>query len=87
MNKENPVSFVIKVNEEEIYKFYVINDDGNKITLITNENLGDNVKWYAETADSHNSTYAYDIYYKGMFNHGITCHANYGIRPVIGPSK
>jgi len=39
----------VKVNEEITYDFYVINDTGNMITLILNENLGSNVSWVAES--------------------------------------
>ena len=37
--------FAIKVNETEIYNFYVTADDGSKLTLIMDRNLGDNVPW------------------------------------------
>lgn len=39
VRKTDPIAFAIKVNEEKTYKFYVLNDDGNTITLIMNKNL------------------------------------------------
>jgi len=35
----------VAVNDNELYKFYVIKDDGNTITLIMSETLGNNVAW------------------------------------------
>ena len=49
---EPGTEFAIKVNEDETYKFYVLNDDGNKVTLILDRNLGDKVAWYADAEDS-----------------------------------
>lgn len=37
--------FAIKVNDKEIYKFYVISDTSNKVTMIMDRNLGDTVAW------------------------------------------
>ena len=45
-------AFAIKVKEEEVYKFYVIKDDGNKVTLIMDRNLGDRVAWYEGAKDN-----------------------------------
>jgi len=42
----------IKVNETETYNFYVISETDNKVTLIMDRNLGDNVKWYADDDDN-----------------------------------
>ena len=36
----------VKVNDSNTYRFYVLNDENNKVTLIMDRNLGDNVKWY-----------------------------------------
>ena len=36
----------VKVNETENYDFYVISDTETELTLIMNQNLGDNVKWH-----------------------------------------
>ena len=44
----------IKVNESETYNFYVISETDNKVTLIMDRNLGDNVEWYA---DGNNNSY------------------------------
>ena len=53
--------FAIRVNDRVIYKFYVINDTGNEVTLImdrnlyTEENLKNNthdVAWYADADDN-----------------------------------
>ena len=41
--------FAIEVNDEEIYNFYVISDDGEEVTLIMDRNLGDKVAWVDET--------------------------------------
>ena len=43
----------IKVNENETYRFYVLKEENNKVTLIMDRNLGDNVAWYAgESSDN-----------------------------------
>jgi len=42
---QNGTKFAIQVNENDIYNFYVINDDGNEATLIMDRNLGDNIEW------------------------------------------
>ena len=42
----------VKVNDEQTEKFYVLADDGNKVTLILNRNLGNNVAWYADASDN-----------------------------------
>ena len=42
----------VKVNNEHTEDFYVLADDGNKVTLILNRNLGDNVAWYADAEDN-----------------------------------
>lgn len=36
----------VQVNDDENYNFYVIGDNGDKLTLIMDRNLGDNVEWY-----------------------------------------
>ena len=48
------VKVTINVKENTPYDFYVTSDDGNKVTLIMSENLGNNVKWYA---DKNNNSY------------------------------
>jgi len=46
--------FAIKVNDTDVYKFYVISDDGNAVTLIMNQNLYEegninpNIEWINE---------------------------------------
>lgn len=47
------VPFIIQVNEEKKYKFYVINDDGNEVTLIMDRNLGEKVAWYKDSSTNH----------------------------------
>ena len=42
----------VKVNNEQTEDFYVLADDGNKVTLILNRNLGYNVAWYANARDN-----------------------------------
>lgn len=37
--------FAIKVNDKETYKFYVISDTNNKVTMIMDRNLGETVAW------------------------------------------
>ena len=37
--------FTIKVNESQTYNFYVLNDDGNKVDLIMDRNLFNEVAW------------------------------------------
>jgi len=49
---EAGTAFAIKVNSEETYKFYVLRDDGNTVTLIMSENLGNTVAWYADATDN-----------------------------------
>ncbi len=41
----NGVLVNVKVNDNEDYDFYIIDDDGENLTLIMNQNLGDNVAW------------------------------------------
>ena len=41
-------AFAIKVNDTDVYKFYVISDDGNEVTLIMDRNLGGKVAWYSD---------------------------------------
>ena len=49
----------IKVNTDTVYNFYVLSDNNDKITLIMDRNLGDNVAWYAGAQDnSHGPTTA-----------------------------
>ena len=38
-------AFAIKVNSNDVYKFYVIKDDGKTVTLIMDRNIGNLVKW------------------------------------------
>jgi len=45
---EDGVAFAIKVNDSETYKFYVLKDDGDEVTLIMSENLGEDVEWVKE---------------------------------------
>jgi len=35
----------VKVNEKDVYNFYIIKDTGTEVTLIMDRNLGDNVEW------------------------------------------
>ena len=43
----------IKVNVKgDTFKFYVIEDKNNKVTLIMDRNIGDNVEWYADAPDN-----------------------------------
>ena len=44
----------IKVNNTQTYKFYVINDDGNEVTLIMDRNLGEKVAWYKTYDENRN---------------------------------
>ena len=51
---EEPTSFAIEVNDTDLYKFYVINDNGEEVTLIMDKNLysstdtnNGNVAWYS----------------------------------------
>jgi len=66
-------AFAIKVNEEETYKFYVIADDGEKVTLIMDRNLGDRVAWVSKT--DYNDDTNYGTY--GNNNKGPTTVLNY----------
>lgn len=45
----NGTSVNIKVNETDAYDFYVINDTGDKLTLILNKNLGNKISWITES--------------------------------------
>ena len=47
--------FTIKVNESQTYNFYVLNDNGNKVDLIMDRNLVDDVEWI-NAEDYGNST-------------------------------
>ena len=42
----------IKVNDTDVYNFYVISDDGSKLTLIMDRDLGNNVAWYVDARDN-----------------------------------
>ena len=42
---EPGTAFAIKVNQNNIYKFYVISDAGNKVTLIMDRNIGGRIAW------------------------------------------
>ena len=48
---DNGTSMTVMVNETEIYNFYVLNDDGFNLTLISSENIGNDsintVPWHA----------------------------------------
>lgn len=46
---ENGTLVNVKVNETDTYDFYVINDTGDKLTLILNKNLGSNIAWITES--------------------------------------
>ena len=54
------IKVTINVKEGTPKDFYVIADDGNKVTLIMSENLGDNVAWYDSSSgdNSHGPTTA-----------------------------
>lgn len=58
--------FAIQVNENDIYNFYVISDDGNEVSLIMDRNLGDNVPWISAedyaTANSEEGDQTYCAY-------------------------
>ena len=45
---EEPTSFAIEVNDTDIYKFYVIDDDGKEVTMIMDRNLGESIAWISE---------------------------------------
>ena len=49
-------AFAIKVNENITHRFYVLEDYGNKVTLILDRNLGDDVAW-ASKADYNDDNY------------------------------
>jgi len=42
----------VQVNDSENYDFYVIKDTGSELTLIMNQNIGNNVAWYANAQDN-----------------------------------
>ena len=44
----NGIEFALKVNDNQIYNFYVIEDTGDEITLIMNNNLGPLVEWISD---------------------------------------
>ena len=46
-------AFAIKVNDEETYKFYVISDNGGRITLMMDRNLGDSIIFAFSNIDEH----------------------------------
>ena len=59
ISTDEGIKVTIDVKEGETKDFYVLSDDVNKVTLIMSENLGDNVKWYAEKqTNSHGPTTA-----------------------------
>jgi len=41
----NGTAVTVNVNDTISYRFYVINDDGNELTLIMDRNLGEKVAW------------------------------------------
>ena len=56
---EAGTAFAIKVNNTETYKFYVLSDTGNEVTLIMDRNLGETVAWYSDGDDTtYNETTA-----------------------------
>jgi len=57
---EPGTEFAIKVNEKETYKFYVMNDYGDRVSLIMDRNLGDNVFWITKD-DYVDSCEYYDV--------------------------
>lgn len=48
---DNGTLFTIQVSESTTYDFYSINDDGNTITLLMDENLGSPLIWSTEATD------------------------------------
>ena len=52
VNTEEGTKFTIRVNDEQTEDFYVLADDGNKVTLIMNKNLGNTVAWYEDSSDN-----------------------------------
>jgi len=54
----NGTEFALQVNDKEIYNFYVINDDGNKVTLIMDRNIGNTVAWLSENDYNNIENYA-----------------------------
>ena len=52
ISTDEGIKVTINVKENTPKDFYVLADDGNKITLIMSENLGDNVEWYADGKDN-----------------------------------
>ena len=39
----------IQVNENDTYRFYVMNDDGSNVTLIMDRNLGEPIEWISDS--------------------------------------
>lgn len=70
----------IKVNDTKIYDFYVTSDDGNKVTLIMDRNLGNNVEWINETdyiAENNKETTPFVCEYKSCNDKGPITALNY----------
>ena len=44
----------VQVNDKKSYDFYVVADDGEKLTLIMDRNLGNRVAWYKDNDDTTN---------------------------------
>ncbi len=55
----NGTDVYVKVNNSEINKFYVINDTGNKLSLIMNKNLSTESAWFDENEWYKITTNAY----------------------------
>jgi len=45
--------FAINVNDNETYKFYVTEDNGDEITLIMSENTSEKIAWYADKMNNN----------------------------------
>lgn len=58
--RTEPIAFAIQVNSNDIYKFYVIADDGNKITLMMSEDLVEDVIWVDDCYSQDSSSVCAD---------------------------
>ena len=54
LNIDEGIEVIVQVNNEQTEKFYVLADNGIKLTLLLNRNLGDDVQWYE---DEQNNSY------------------------------
>ena len=54
---EPGTALAIKVNEQKTYKFYVVSDKNDRLTLIMNKNLGNKVAWVSKEDYGDNNAY------------------------------